>query len=512
MTMELVVRGVPRALARDAWWFGAEVSGADDLPPDEPAGTRRGAQRPVFLLLALVAFADVLFWRHTPGLSLPVFAMAVFAAAAVGQPWRSVRWPLVLLGIAVLPAIEYVQLLSVLFLAAGLLAAIAWIHMPQTRRLGEIARRAAQLGLQMPLKGLRDLKSGLKQARNTEPTGRRTLSGALRTWGVPIGGTAVLIGLLLDANPILADWTAHAFDLDIDVIDLTSRALFWAGIAAILWPLVSAAETTSLPTPPMADRPIRRPFAPGLNAGSVLRALVLFNLVLGVQTVMDAALLWGEGQLPEGMSYAEYAHRGAYPLVAAALLAGGFALAARPFLDESRLLRPLVLLWLVQNVLLCLSSAKRLDLYVDAFGLTYLRVYVMIWIAVVGIALSLTAWQIWKRRANSWLLLRYTLLGVGVLYLSSFVNFAQVIARHNLDTGDRPLDWIYLASLPDLVNPTVLASDAYADLEHPVYRAMFALPDPIDGWRDWGFRRWRVEASIPQAEPKEAEGEDTGGR
>ena len=329
---------------------------------------------------------------------------------------------------------------------------------------------------------------------------------------MPIGGTAVLIGLLVDANPILADWTAQAFDLDLDLVDLTSRAFFWAGIAAILWPLVSVAESASLPTPPGDDGPIHRPVPPGLNAGSVLRALVLFNLVLGVQTVMDAALLWGEGQLPAGMSYAEYAHRGAYPLVATALLAGIFTLAARPFLDESRLLRPLVLLWLAQNVLLCLSSAKRLDLYVDAFGLTYLRVYVMIWIAVVAIGLSLTAWQIWKRRANSWLLLRYILLGVGVLYLSSFVNFAQVIARHNLDTDDRPLDWIYLASLPDLVNPTILASDAYADLDDPVYRAMFRLPDPIDGWRDWGFRRWRVGASIPQAEPKEAESADTGGR
>ncbi len=510
MTKELVIRGVPRALERDAWWFGADAPAAGRQPPNNEARIGGWAGRPICILAALVAFADFLFWGRDAGLSLSVFAIAVFASAAVGRPWREVLGPSALAGVTVLPIIEYVQALSVLFLAVGLVVAVAWVRLPETRRLGDIAGRAVALVLAMPLKAPRDLRTSLRHSGTAAIADRTRAYALLRIWGVPIGGTAILISLLLDANPILADWLARAFDLDINWSETAVRTLFWVGLAMILWPLVSIKGEVR--TISGTDLPTRLPTPAGFNAGSVLRALILFNLVLGIQTAMDAALLWGEGRLPDGMGYAEYAHRGAYPLLATALLAGAFALAARPYLSESRLLRPLVLLWLAQNVALCISSAKRLDLYVDAFGLTYLRLYVMIWIAVVGIGLSLTAWQIWKRRPNRWLLLRCAMFGAGVLYLASFVNFAHIIATQNLSNSDRPVDWRYLENLPDIANPVIHASVAFASLEDVRFRNRFGQPDPIVGWRDWGFRRWRVAANMAIAEPAKAEDEDTGRR
>jgi hypothetical protein len=38
--------------------------------------------------------------------------------------------------------------------------------------------------------------------------------------------------------------------------------------------------------------------------------------------------LWGSATLPDGLTYADYAHRGAYPLIVTALLAGWFAIVA----------------------------------------------------------------------------------------------------------------------------------------------------------------------------------------
>ena len=49
-------------------------------------------------------------------------------------------------------------------------------------------------------------------------------------------------------------------------------------------------------------------------------------------------------RLPDGMTYANYAHRGAYPLMLTGLLAGAFALVAQPWL-ESRMMRVLLLVW-----------------------------------------------------------------------------------------------------------------------------------------------------------------------
>ena len=64
------------------------------------------------------------------------------------------------------------------------------------------------------------------------------------------------------------------------------------------------------------------------GVATILRSLILFNLLFAVQTVLDMIYLWGNVTLPADISYASYAHRGAYPLILTALLAAGFVLAA----------------------------------------------------------------------------------------------------------------------------------------------------------------------------------------
>ena len=59
---------------------------------------------------------------------------------------------------------------------------------------------------------------------------------------------------------------------------------------------------------------------------AVLRSLVIFNVMFACQTFMDMNYLWGGGQLPEGITYAQYAQKGAYPLIVTALLAALFVL------------------------------------------------------------------------------------------------------------------------------------------------------------------------------------------
>ena len=96
-----------------------------------------------------------------------------------------------------------------------------------------------------------------------------------------------------------------------------------------------------------------------LGVDAILRSLVLFNLLFAVQTILDVIYLWGNTTLPPDISYATYAHRGAYPLILTALLAAGFVLAAMQRggpAEHSRVIRPLVYLWVAQNVLLVLSS------------------------------------------------------------------------------------------------------------------------------------------------------------
>jgi hypothetical protein len=202
------------------------------------------------------------------------------------------------------------------------------------------------------------------------------------------------------------------------------------------------------------------------------------------------------------MSYASYAQRGAYPLLLTALMAGAFALAARPFLDEHRAMRPLIFLWLAQNVALCASALIRLDLYVDAYGLTYLRIYAMIWMVLVAFGLALTGWQVWRRRSTGWLMTRVALLGVGTLYICGFVNFAQMIAEQNL-SGFRQTDWGYLCDLgPMAVGPMQTAQGPFG-MAREITRAEDGCPALVtpryDGWRDFSYRAWRVQGYVSGA-------------
>ncbi len=501
MGRQLIIRGLPQALARDAWWLGG--AGGGDRPGSARGWTGLGGtgHYRVAALAALILLADYLFFRQTPGLSLVLFAAAVFAASGfLAGGHAAVLRPAALVASASLPVIDYVQTLSLVLLACGLVLGLAWARGGAISTTG-ILRGAGRLARAVPFSGAAALISAIRRGLGgIEPGGGSRVW--LRSWAFPAGGALVLITLLADANPILSEWIARALNFDLDFEAMLERALFWLGMGLLIWPLLTA-DPAALPqatTTPGFGRGIS---LPGLNPQSVANALVVFNLVMAVQTLMDLGYLWAGADLPEGMSHAEYAHRGAYPLLATALLAGGFALAARPWLEERRALLPLMVLWLGQNVLLCLSAVYRLKLYVDAFGLTYLRIHAAIWMALVAVGLALIGWQIWRRRSNGWLMARTAGLGISVLYLCSFVNFAALIATQNLARADYD-DLSYICGLGPLAAAEIHASG----------RAMpcYVEGPGIDGWRDWGFRKWQVRRYLDATETAEPGHEDTRGR
>ena len=148
--------------------------------------------------------------------------------------------------------------------------------------------------------------------------------------------------------------------------------------------------------------------------------------------MLDIAYLWGGVALPDGMSYAAYAHRGAYPLIVTALLAAAFVIAATTPGSEARrspLIRWLVYLWIAQNVLLVMSSLLRLDLYVGVYSLTYWRVAAFIWMLLVAAGLVLIMIQIAARRSGAWLVGANLVSLALTLYVCSFVSFPRAHRR-----------------------------------------------------------------------------------
>ncbi len=496
MTKTLLSPGVPWRLARVGWWLDAP-------PPDTVDNTVVAPSRlPHWAgLLSLVVLADWLFWDRSPGLSLAVFAVAIFAVASADiRPRRALSRPALLLLLAAAPVVEHVQALSVILLALGLAGALIW-----TRRFEmspeEVAGGVVAFSCRLPGLWLLPLSPhhGLIMRAIRSPQERGAPQRLLRDWAFPLAGGLILVALMMQANPVLA----RLLSLDLDLWTMVSRALFWIAVAFFIAPFLAR----DLPEPVRLPGAIPVPMAwLGLNPASVLRALLLFNAVVGVQTATDVSILTFGATLPEGMSMAEYAHRGAYPLLATAFLAGAFALAARPFLGEHRAIRPLLLLWLLQNMVLCGAAMLRLEHYIDAFGLTYLRLYALIWMGLVAAGLSLVAVQMLRERPNLWLVTRCSALGLATLYVCSFLNFAQIIAAQNLARPN--FDAGYVCSLGPMAHGALRAAvAARPDLRIERLRSCaIVLPPTVVGWRDWGFRSWQVSryaATMARVERRE---------
>lgn len=485
----LEVRGVRRRIALDGWWLGMTDSpgetgpcGSKGLSKITNAGRGRWRQG-----LLIVLIADFLFWEQRIGLSLAMFALGLMLIAGWGKPRPTQVRAMVICLLGALPVVDHVQPLSLLFLALGLVAAISTLQ-GRVEGLPRLAARMAGFLLGLPGQWLRCLAP--KNLQMTAPLhclmspGRRAF--LLRDWAFPLAGSLIFLALLLDANPIFLTLGAEYIDL----WRMCQRGLFWAGVVVMTTPfLLPAGAEARLPDLSALCLPKL-----GLNMRSVLRALVMFNALICVQMVSDLAILIGGADLPGGMSYAEYAHRGAYPLLATAMLAMAFAILARPFWHEHRLIRPLMLLWLVQNIVLTGAAALRLDLYVQAYGLTYLRLYALIWMGLVALALGLSILQMALDRSTAWLVLRAAGLGLAMLYGCAFINFAAIIAVQNLSRPNPDLAYVCaLGPMAAAAMPDPGSLPIYSQGANTCEARTFPR---IDGWRDWGFRRWRVDLMV----------------
>jgi len=345
-------------------------------------------------------------------------------------------------------------------------------------------------------------------------------------WLVPLVLGAVFVALLASANPLIENWLNG-----IDIAALApdpGRVLFWLAAMIFAWPFIrvragrfrtgrfGAGWGRFAAAQPAQTRPERLAGRAGAFFGpaAILRSLLLFNALFAVQSLLDLIYLWGGAELPDGMSYATYAQRGAYPLIATALLAAGFVLAAmRPGSATERMppVRALVYLWTGQNVLLVISAMLRLNLYVEAYSLTMLRVAALIWMMLVALGLVLIVARIALARSNAWLVsLNAAALAV-TLYLSAFVNFPHLIAAYNVEhsrelsgSGLR-LDTDYLVGLGPQVIP---ALDVFAAGRAASGHGLPAgLPEAIRGllgehearmadWRSWSLRGQRLSAYL----------------
>ena len=341
--------------------------------------------------------------------------------------------------------------------------------------------------------------------RSVAREGRRPAAlSVVRGLLVAVPLLAVFGGLFVAADAVFSNAVTAPFRLDLAG---AGWHLFWfvtwSWVAAsVLWQCLL--EPT-IETPAVAPRPAFR-LGP-IEIGTVLGLLDLLFLVFVVIQVRYLFGGAGHVEATTDLTYAEYARRGFFELLAVAALVLPVILGIHWLLrDSSRSLKlafRLLATGLVLLVFVVISSAvKRMDAYVDQFGLTELRLYTtafMAWLALVFVWLLATV--IHGRRER--FAFGAATAGFFVLAGLNLLNPDAFMADTNLDRAadGAEFDVGHAASLSADATPTLIAGLAALP---PAERCEVASAVRRDGrapdsWRTWNYGRAQARDSVAGA-------------
>jgi hypothetical protein len=410
--------------------------------------------------LALGVVADALV-RLVPGrldvvLGLGALVLAIVALVQTGAvtlpgSLAPLGAPLALLGLALLwrdsPTLFALNLAGV--------ASVAVLASPRLRSVGR--RRA----------GLADYAMGVGELAGAGAAGAPALvltdidwatvpvdARARRARGTAIGMAAavpvaaVFGGLLMKADPAFDRLVSRA--LDIELVPIVSHLA-----TVVLWAWLSAGVLRLVCRPDEARSAVAARRGT-LGLGEVGTVLLVVDLLFAAFVLVQFRYLFGGNDLVReltGMSYAEYARRGFFELVAVAALSLPLLLAADYWLDQRdpvrvRRVRQLSGVMLLLLDVMLASALLRMWLYTAQFGLTELRFYTtafMVWLVLVFGWFVATVLRGRRERFGTGALVA----GWLVLAALNLVNPDGVIAEVNLGRAarGRPLDVAYAATL-----------------------------------------------------------------
>ncbi len=453
------------------------------------------------LAALLVAWLiDLLFWQTPPGVSLFLWAIAALAAGfalAYADHVRPSRWSYLLaLGVLVFAAFVFLrsegftQVLSFGFTFAGLMLLAAtfrtgnWVFyriwdyvvaffklvLAVFSRPAELFRRRASAeGSEAP--------AGITWRKQGKYAGRVLVGLVL---ALPI--LAIFGALLSSADPIFSNQLAAFFKLfDIRKLGEYILRLTYILVLAFIFSgiYLHAMRPEKEEIRPDTARPWLKPFLGWIESSVVLG---LVNLMFALFVAIQFWYFFG-GQAninTSGFTYADYARRGFFELVAVAVISLGLylglatitrretALQRRSFTSLSVFLMAMVLVMLV-------SAFERLLLYENAYGFTQLRMYTHIFMVWLGLLLAAAVvFELLRRSQHFGLALLACAIGFGLTL--GFFNIEDTIAHQNVARARQglELDAAYLSSLGDDGMPALVADFRRTDQPQPIHDALGA--------------------------------------
>jgi hypothetical protein len=213
-----------------------------------------------------------------------------------------------------------------------------------------------------------------------------------------------------------------------------------------------------------------------IESGIVLGSVAL--LFAAFVVIQFAYFFGGESNInAAGLTYAQYARRGFFELVAVSTMTLGMAL----FLDrvtlrqegsENKVFRVLSVILVALTTVMLTSAAQRMWLYEEAYGFTQLRVYTHVAIAWLGVMFGIFLLALFRIRKNVFSLGTLLVL-IGYLGTLNLMNVDHYIAERNVARyhDGQELDIAFL---------NILSADAV-----PVIVPLYKQSEPGTEVYDW---------------------------
>lgn len=515
------------------------------------------ARRLLALALLVGVATDLLFRGNALGLNVPLDVVLLLVAGAVAAGPASIRrvdlldaWlaPAAVAFAAFValrtdPALVAVDVFGAVILGGAALVSLGG-RVLMRADAGQIVASAGEMALAsvigaIPVAGALRPRPGTRTGRAAPAWAGPLLRGALIA--APL--LLVFAALFAAADAVFAAAAGRvlALPFDLPVAELVERS---AGVAVVAWVaagvfVVAAGLWVTVIPPPapvsfepptetpaddshgpadhaLANPPLDGPGRFRIGHLEALVVLVLLDLLFAAFVVLQVAYLFGglDTLTAAGLTYAEYARRGFFELLAAAALAAAVvATVDARVRRRSRgfVLAALGLLGLTGATLV--SSLLRLRLYQDAYGWTELRFWVLLSIGWLAVALVAVGVLVVLGRSGR-LVHVLGALGVAGMLVANVVGPQGFVAARNLERAINPelvpaggragLDGAYLSTLGDDAVPAMVAAmphlaaaDRAAVRAHLEARRHELATDPtVSDWPAWNLAREQARAAL----------------
>lgn len=444
----------------------------------------------VTALIYSICFA-IAFYKNYVGLTFPLITIATLAVCGLFLKKSGIVWktqnlyyivPIVLLGIS---TIFTTNGFTVFFNTAGILLLITVFMMQQVYpdkkwNLGqytcnllflyicmipEIAAPFSNIGKYFRRKRVKEVKN-----TNTKYIVR----------GILIGFPMLIfvMALLNSADAVFSKYIGGGFRFICENILLSPNIVLVAALMIIgffgIYTFLSALTLNNMPewgTKKAKKNPIT-----AVTFTSMITAVYLIFCVIQIVFLFSGGMI-----LPEGYTYAEYAHQGFFQLLFLCIFNLIMVLCCIAMFQMNRLLKTVLMVFSGCTYIMIASSAYRMILYISTYHLTFLRILVLWFLALL---VFLMAGVIWNIQKESFPLFRYGIAVVTIFYMAfSFSHFDYWIAKYNISQMGNQMscrDVSYLCSLSTDAVPALIE----LNLEH----------DHEGEYDDWNERYWQCPA------------------